>query len=61
MKRICYICSSHFGDKEPFNDDSETHGLCPECFRVEMNKIDSYHKKEITPQEQESKESASGT
>jgi len=58
MKRVCYICRSHFGDKEPMDDDSETHGLCPECFRVEIDKIKSHQKKEITHQERELKESS---
>jgi hypothetical protein len=40
MKRIC-ISEYHegnrlFGYKEPLEDDSETHGLCDQCFRKEM-------------------------
>jgi hypothetical protein len=58
MKRICYICRKHFGDKEPLNDTSETHGLCSACFRDQIRKIKSYQKKEITHQGRELKESS---
>lgn len=40
MKRICYICNTCFGEKEPLNDKSETHGLCPFHFKSEMEKIE---------------------
>lgn len=40
MRQICYICGILYGVKEPFEDDSETHGLCPECFELEMKKLE---------------------
>lgn len=41
MRRICYNCGTLYGFKEPIEDDSETHGLCPECFEIEMLKLKS--------------------
>ena len=40
MRRVCYVCGSLYGLKEPLDDDSETHGLCEECFGTEMKKLD---------------------
>ena len=40
MIRRCYRCGKVFGEKEPFEDKSETHGLDPECFVSEMNDIE---------------------
>ncbi len=33
------ICNKVFGEKEPFEDKSETHGLCDICFPKEMEKL----------------------
>ena len=41
MIRVCYRCKIVFGEKEPFEDKSETHGLCDECFVLEMNDIEA--------------------
>jgi hypothetical protein len=41
MRRVCCICGIFYGFKEPLEDDSETHGLCPECFENEMAKLKS--------------------
>ena len=49
MRRICCACNIMFGLKEPLDDDSETHGLCPECFKIEMAKLDAYRKNGIDP------------
>ncbi len=44
MIRIC--CSSFhtgekiFGEKEPLEDKSETHGFCPDCLRKEMMNVE---------------------
>lgn len=35
-----------FGFKEPFDRDEETHGFCPDCFEIEMMKIESLKEKE---------------
>jgi hypothetical protein len=43
------VCGTLYGIKEPLDDDSETHGLCPECFELEMKKIDDYHQKHPDP------------
>jgi len=56
MRLVCYICKILYGIKEPLNDNRETHGLCPECFKLEMaklepckeNTIDSLNKKKPT-------------
>lgn len=47
MIRICYRCQEAYGEKEPLDDKSETHGLCPVCLpketeiiRRELDRID---------------------
>lgn len=55
MRQVCYNCKILYGVKEPLDDDSETHGLCPECFELEMaklskdqeNSLDPWKKKEL--------------
>jgi len=42
MRRVCCVCKKFFGFKEPLDDDSETHGFCPECFDLERAKIAAY-------------------
>lgn len=37
MKRVCSYCKKIFGEKKPFEDKTETHGICPECF-IEVEK-----------------------
>ena len=37
-----------YGIKKPYEDDRETHGLCPECFKWEMEKIESMKKEGIS-------------
>jgi len=32
MKRFCSYCKKHYGDKEPFEGDVVTHGICEDCF-----------------------------
>jgi PAS domain-containing protein len=32
MKVICSYCRKEMHEKEPFNDDSLTHGICEECY-----------------------------
>jgi len=49
MRQICYECKICYGRKEPLEDDSETHGLCPECFEREMQKIKQYQENGIDP------------
>lgn len=46
MRRVCCICLTVFGFKEPFDRDEETHGFCPDCFEIEMMKIESLKEKE---------------
>jgi hypothetical protein len=36
------VCKILYGTKEPLDDDSETHGLCQECFDVEIRKIGDF-------------------
>jgi len=40
MRQVCMDCGILYGIKEPLEDDSETHGLCEECFPLEMKKIE---------------------
>lgn len=39
MIRICSCCKKVIGQKEPLEDKSETHGICQECFKVEVAKL----------------------
>lgn len=39
MIRVCVYCKRVFGEKEPFEDRSETHGICDECFPKVMKSI----------------------
>jgi hypothetical protein len=49
MRQVCCVCKILYGTKEPLDDDSETHGLCPECFEREMQKIKQYQENGIDP------------
>jgi len=49
MKQICCVCKIQYGVKEPLDDDSETHGLCHEHFKLEMKKIEEYRENGIDP------------
>jgi hypothetical protein len=33
MKIVCSWCKKFMGEKEPFNDSSETHAKCAECLK----------------------------
>lgn len=33
MKIICSWCKKFMGEKEPFDDETETHAKCVECLR----------------------------
>ena len=32
LRRICMICSRHFGDSGSEEDHGDTHGVCPDCW-----------------------------
>ena len=49
MRQVCYVCRIFYGTKEPLDDDSETHGLCPECLKLELKKIKEYQENENDP------------
>jgi len=49
MRRVCYVCGILYGIKEPLEDDRETHGLCPDCFKLEMAKIYALKNKGTDP------------
>ena len=34
MIRICSYCCEVFGEKEPFENKEETHGICPKCLPI---------------------------
>ncbi len=44
MKIICcsafHVGDRHVGDKEPFENQEETHGYCPGCLPLELIKIE---------------------
>lgn len=49
MRRVCCICGILYGLKEPLEDDSITHGYCPECFEIELKKLTQYRETGINP------------
>lgn len=44
MKRVCSYCKKVYGEKEPLNDNRETHGACMFCFKIEMSRIKKMQK-----------------
>ena len=38
MKILCSWCGKQLGEKEPLDDQSDTHGKCPECLEKERRK-----------------------
>jgi len=40
MRRICQECGQLFGFKKPMDDDSETYGICEECFPIVMKNFE---------------------
>lgn len=49
MRRVCCVCKILYGLKEPLDDDSETTGYCPDCFEVEIKKLQLYKDTGIDP------------
>ena len=39
MIRICMVCKTFIGTKEPLADKSETHGICKKCFDIQIKNI----------------------
>lgn len=39
MIQVCVICKRIYGEKEPFWDKDYTHGYCPHCFELEIEKL----------------------
>ncbi|MBU1046716.1 hypothetical protein KKH36_02995 [Patescibacteria group bacterium] len=46
MKRVCSYCKKTYGEKEPFDDNSITHGACEECKNKMMEEIDKMPQEE---------------
>lgn len=42
MRRVCCVCKIIYGFKKPLEDESETHGFCPNCLELELAKIANY-------------------
>ena len=40
MIQICMDCEVIYGEKEPYEDRSYTHGLCPKCFKVRLEELE---------------------
>ena len=51
----CCLCGEVYGSKEPFEDLRVSHGYCPACYLVELEKFKEKVKK------REEKESANDT
>ncbi len=52
MIRVCMVCKKVFGEKEPLDDKSPTHGICGPCFE-EFRVKSEEHNKAITSQARE--------
>jgi len=39
MRCVCVYCGILYNVKEPFENDSETHGNCDECDRMEKHNL----------------------
>jgi hypothetical protein len=37
-------CKTLYGIKEPVENNSETHGYCEECYRIEIERIRRYQR-----------------
>ncbi len=44
MFRVCSLCGKQFGEKEPFENQRVTHGLCPDCLALEEEKLKEFEK-----------------
>lgn len=42
MKVQCGWCGKSMPDKEPLGDDRISHGICPECYKIQMEKMGMY-------------------
>ncbi len=51
MIQQCCLCKKVYGQKEPMNDPSVTHGYCGPCTISELEKLEKYmqekEKKEV--------------
>lgn len=47
MRQICCVCKILYGIKEPLDNDSETHGFCPECLKIQMKNINDFFDKKL--------------
>jgi len=44
MIQECCVCGFRYGEKEPFEDKSVTHGFCPSCLKKELKKLEEFKK-----------------
>jgi hypothetical protein len=47
MRQICMDCLTQFGIKEPFENDSVSHGLCKGCYNKRIQQIKERREKMI--------------
>jgi len=40
MRQVCCVCKILYGLKEPLDNDEETHGYCPECYKWQIANIE---------------------
>lgn len=45
MTIFCSWCKKFMGEKEPKEDKSITHGICPECMKWQNELLDAREKK----------------
>ncbi len=41
MIRGCSYCCEVFGEKDPFENKEETHGICLKCFPIVMKEFEN--------------------
>lgn len=49
MRSICVYCNILFDVKEPYDNDAETHGICPWCWPIVKAQLEE-HKNPISPE-----------
>jgi len=45
MKSVCIACNKKYSDKEPLDNRSMSHGLCPSCLKITL--IPLYRRRQL--------------
>ena len=44
MQRYCAYCKIYLGEKEPFDNQEISHGICSVCLAIELERYKKYFK-----------------